>query len=86
MPVLALGQVDLIVDLGKRRKGVTVVEIKERFEVSHLAAWRALQRLVKCDRLCKTPRKRRRGLLFEDAGRGADVYKTRPEETDGQAG
>ena len=73
----------MIVELGRRRKGVCAPEIEERFAIPHLAAWRALQRLVKCGKLFKTTRKRRRALLFDDAGRGADVYKTRPEVNDG---
>lgn len=85
---LGQAQLDIILVWGRRRKGVCVPEVVEHFDIPHLAAWRAIQRLVKRGRLFKiTDRKRRRAMLFGNnkAGRGADVYKTKPEENDEQA-
>jgi ribosomal protein L15E len=68
--------------------GVTVPDVKEQFDISHLGAWRALQRLVKQNRLYVVG-SRRRELLFE-AGRGAIIYKARvnnrQEDQDGEEG
>lgn len=74
-PTLSLGAIEIVVVMGKRRKGVTVPEVKEHFDVSHLAAWRVVQRLVRQGRLYVIGA-RRRELLFV-GGRGAVVYKTR---------
>lgn len=81
-PLLGEAQVDLIIMWANRRKGVTAPEVAEHFGVEHRAAWRALQRLVERGRLYKLPRKRVRSMLFGfgRAGRGADIYKTRPTE------
>ena len=79
-PLVGRGQLDLVVELGQRRKGVTAPEIAERFDIDHLAAWRAIQRLVRRGRLFRTDHKRRRAFVFERAGRGATVYKTKQEE------
>jgi len=74
-PTLSTGNIDLIMQLGRRRKGITVPEVSERFHCSHLAAWRALQRLEKAGRLHRTGNKRSRS--FYGGGRSPDVYKTR---------
>ena len=52
--------------------------------MTHLAAWRALQRLAEEGKLHKLPRKRVRSMVFGfgRAGRGADIYKTRLQEDD----
>lgn len=78
-PLLDLGQYDLIVSLGERRKGITVPEVASRLRMSRMSAWRAIQRLVQAGKLHRINRKRRRVMLFERPGRGADIYKTRPE-------
>jgi predicted ArsR family transcriptional regulator len=87
-PLFGPAQYDLILLWASRRKGTTAPEIAEHFGVEHRAAWRTLQRLVEQGRLYKLPRKRVRSMLFGfgRAGRGADIYKTRPimEVTDGE--
>jgi len=82
-PALGHGQAELILRLGSQRRGVTAPQIADRFDISHLAAWRAIQRLVKRGRLFETDHKRRRSFVFERAGRGATVYKTKQENHDG---
>jgi len=81
MPAPALNeyQYDVIVRLGGRRKGVTVPELVERFDIPRLLAWRAMQRLTKAGRLRRTNMKRRRDLVYYNAGRGSDVYKAHPQ-------
>ncbi len=76
-PLLDLGQYDLIVVLGERRKGVTVPEIAGRLRINRMSAWRAIQRLVRVGKLHKIDRKRRRVMLYEKPGRGADIYRTK---------
>jgi hypothetical protein len=70
----------LICAWASRRKGVTAPEVSEHFNIDHRAAWRVLQRMAERGKLYKLPRKRVRSMLFGfgRAGRGADVYKTRP--------
>jgi predicted ArsR family transcriptional regulator len=81
-PLLGEGQLDLVVQWAGRRKGVIAPEVAEHFDIPHYAAWRVMQRLVKDGRLFETERKRRRDMLFgaDKAGRGAQVYKPRPEQ------
>ena len=81
MPAPALNpeQYTVIVRLAERRKGVTVPELVDRFGISRLLAWRAMQRLEKSRRVHRTNVKRRRDLIYYNAGRGSDVYKAHPE-------
>lgn len=80
--LLGDAQINLILAWAGRRKGVTVPQVAEHFDITHLAAWRAVQRLVKAGQLFETDRKRRRDLLFGagKAGRGAKVYKRSPNQ------
>lgn len=71
---------DLIVRLAERRKGITVPELVDRFHIPRLLAWRALQRLEKFGRIHKTTVKRRRDIIYYNAGRGSDVYKAHPNQ------
>jgi predicted transcriptional regulator len=86
--LLSPGAIELIMQMAGRRKGVNTPQISEHFNISHLAAWRALQRLVQAGRLYVVG-SRRRELLFA-AGRGAIIYKARTrynrEELEGHHG
>jgi len=84
-PLLGVPQIELVLQWGGRRKGVTAPMLAEHFDISYRAAWRALRRLEEQGKLFKLPQKRVRSMVFGfgRAGRGADIYKTDPLLEDG---
>lgn len=77
MPTRALGRFQdlLILQLARRRKGVTRTECAERFGVSYLAVWRTFVRLCATGQLQATPLRRRRSLLYPRCPKGSVVFR-----------